>query len=447
MAWILDNNMLVVVLMGGLGTRLNNCHSGPPKALVDVYKRPFFWYELQLMKWNGLRNFVFCVGHKAESIVSFFGDGRRFGVDIQYSFDGKEPIGTGGALKKAAHLLGDDFAVVYGDSYMDVDYLEVTAAYRRVKEEGRMALLAIFKNNNKYGKSNAIFKNNRLLKYDKKNISPGMEYIDYGISILDKCLLRRIPRNKYSDISDFYSGLVKDGLMSGYELKNRFYEIGTPASLEEFKKFIYQRSLVRKPGIILDRDGTINKICFNEDAEQLDSPLEARELKLLPKAIDGLRALKSLGFAVVVVSNQPAAAKGKASLMDVYSVNNKLKDILSKQGIGIDDCLICPHHPVGSVHTKERFLVKDCECRKPKPGLLKRAIEKFNLDTANSYMVGDSYVDVMAGKSSKIKTVFLGEYKCDACRLLKGRRPDYIFKDLYAFAMFLKKRRARNEDN
>lgn len=437
----LGDDMQVVVLMGGLGTRLGGAGLSSPKAMVDVYKRPFFCYQLQLMKWSGLRKFIFCVGYKQENIHSFFKDGRRFGVNIQYSFDGKELIGTAGALKKAGHLLKNDFMVIYGDSYMDVDYLELIGAYLRSREKGKSALLAVFRNKNKYDKSNVIFKNNRLLKYDKKNISADMECIDYGISILNKRLLRRIPRNKYFDISDFYSSLVSGELMSGYEVKNRFYEIGTPDSLGEFKKFIYQRSLVKKPGIILDRDGTLNEICLNEDTEMLDSPLSVREFKLLPKVISGLRILKSLGYAVMVVSNQPAAAKGKAALSDIYAVNNRLKDILRKRGVVLDDFLICPHYPSGSPHTTERFLIRDCECRKPKPGLLRRAISKFNLDVESSYMAGDSYVDILAGREAKMKTVFLGEYKCDCCQLLKRKIPDYTFKNLYDFAVFLRERR------
>ncbi|MCM8782482.1 MAG: sugar phosphate nucleotidyltransferase, partial [Candidatus Omnitrophica bacterium] len=170
------NDMQVVVLMGGRGTRLGNSQPDIPKPMVDIYGRPFFWYQLHLMKYRGLRNFIFCVGYKAGLITSFFKDGRRFGVSIKYSFDGEELLGTGGALKKARPLLEKDFMVIYADSYMDVDYLEVISAYYKIKKEkGEKSLLTIFKNRNKYDKSNVIFRNNKLLKYDKINISKDME--------------------------------------------------------------------------------------------------------------------------------------------------------------------------------------------------------------------------------------------------------------------------------
>ena len=436
-----NNDIQVVVLMGGLGTRLRNGYSKLPKSMADVWGKPFFLYQLRMMKQNGLKNFIFCIGHRGGFIKSFFRRGTRFGAQIKYSYDGRTLLGTAGALKKAGRFLKNDFMVIYGDSYMDVDYGEVICAYYRAKKEGKKALLVVFRNKNKYDKSNVVFKNGRLLKYNKKSTSRDMEYIDYGISVLHKSLLSGITKDKYSSLSDFYSRLVRDNLMSGYVVRNRFYEIGTPSSLKEFKKFIYQKIFVKKRAVILDRDGTLNQHCLNAETGQLDSPLKPSEIILLPKVILGLRLLKSLGYTIIVISNQPAAAKGKVSLAEIYQVNNRFKDILAKKGIFIDDFLICPHHPQGSPYTKERFLIKDCTCRKPKPGLLKIALEKFNLDVPNSYMVGDSYTDILAGKSVRMKTVFLGDYKCDACQLLKGQKADYIFKNLYEFAIFLKKRR------
>lgn len=432
--------MQVVVLLGGLGTRLRGRYPDLPKPMVDVHGRPFIYYQLQLMKWSGLRDFVFCVGHKGEIIKSLFKDGRKLGINIKYSFDGEEPLGTGGAIKKATPLLKKDFMVVYGDSYMDVNYTEIISAYHKFKKEKKQkSLMVVFRNKNRYDKSNVVFRNGVLLRYDKNNRHRDAEHIDYGISILDKNLLGIIPRNEYFDLSEAYAIFVRKGLMAGYEVKNRFYEIGTPDSLEEFKRFIFKRAFVKKPAVILDRDGTLNEICFNEETGHLDSPLRPEELKLLPGAAQSLRIIKSLGYAVIVVTNQPQAAKGKTTLDGIFRISNKFKDILAKKGVYMNDILICPHHPVGSPTSKERFLIKDCDCRKPKPGLLKIAIEKFNLDTANSYVAGDSYVDVLAGKSAKVKTVFLGEYKCDVCQALKGHKPDYIFKDLHRFADFLRR--------
>ncbi len=436
--------MQVVVLLGGLGTRLREVGSDLPKAMLDVHGKPFFYYQLQLMKRYGLKDYIFCIGHKREAIKAYFLNGRQFGVKIRYSHDGRNLLGTGGALKKALPLLKEDFILIYGDSYMDVDYSELIYNYFRSKnEQNKKGLMAVFKNKNQFGKSNVIFKNGRLLKYDKKNFSSKMEYIDYGISMLDKSILKQIPKDRYMDLSDIYHKLVENKLMSGYEIRNRFYEIGTSFSLTEFKKFIYQNKILKKPAIFLDRDGTLNQIEFNEDTGQFDSPLDPEKLKLLPRTISSLRLIKSLGYILIVITNQPAAAKGKTTLCRLYQVNNKFKDILAERNIYFDDILICPHHPIGSPYTKERFLIRKCKCRKPKPGFLKMAIEKFNIDVANSFMVGDSYTDIIAAKSVKIKSVFLGKYKCDGCRFISEHKPNYIFEDLYGFARYLKKRRGR----
>ena len=274
--------------------------------------------------------------------------------------------------------------------------------------------------------------------YDKKQELPEMEHIDYGISILNKSVIEKLAEEEFIDTADVFHELVDDGLMAAHEVKNRFYEIGTPASIKEFHDFIYQRAFVKKPAVLLDRDGTINEMIFNENIEQFDSPLKTEELKLIPHTLEALHMLKSLGYLLIVITNQPAAAKGKTTLGKLCEINNRLRGMLKDGNIYLDDILMCPHHPTGSQYCKEPFLIRDCECRKPKPGLILKAIEKFNIDVDNSYMAGDSCVDVLAGKAGRLKTVFLGKYKCDTCKSLGGYKPDCIFENVFEFARHLK---------
>lgn len=429
----------MVVLLGGLGTRLIGADSNRPKAMVDIYGKPFFYYQLCLMQQYNLKNFIFCIAHKGDIIKSFFQDGRKFGANIKYSYDGKKQLGTGGALRKILPLLKEDFMVIYGDSYMDVDYDELVYTYYRVKKDkGKKGLMVVFKNKNRYDTSNVIFKGGKLLKYGKQHISSDMEYIDYGISILNKNVVRKIPKGKYFDLSALYGELVKNSLMSGYEVKKRFYEIGMPSSLHKTKKFIYQNVILKKPAVLFDRDGTLNPLVYNDNAEQLDSPLDPKKIALLPGVVNSLRMIKRLGYNIIVITNQPAAAKGKTTLSRLYEVNNKFRDILAEKNIYFDDILLCPHHPIGSSYSKERFLIKECMCRKPKPGLINMAVKKFNIDIDKSYMVGDSYTDIQAGKSAGLKSVFVGQYKYDSCGYMQAHRPDYIFKSIYDFARYLK---------
>ncbi len=437
---IFADDMQVVVLLGGLGTRLKEITKNTPKPMIDINGRPFFYYQMELMKWYGFKNFLFCVGYKGSLVEDYFGDGEKFGVRIEYSYDGDKLLGTGGAIRKALELLEEDFLIIYGDSYMDIDYGEVIYNYRVLKDtENKKGLMTVFKNNNLFDKSNVVFKNNSLICYDKVNITSDMDYIDYGISVLNRSVIEVIPEGHTVDLAEIYTNLVKDRSMAGIEVRKRFYEIGTPSSLEEFKKYTNKRIYTPSPFIFLDRDGTINEIVFNEDTENLDSPLSAEQLVLLPGTEEALKIFKSLGYSLVIVTNQPAAAKGKVTLGKLYEVNSRLKSMLSEKGIYLDDILMCAHFPQGKEGLKERFLIKDCNCRKPKPGLLKRAMEKYNVDIEKTYMVGDSHVDVLAGAAVDLKTIFLGRYKCDTCQLLGEIKPDFTFKSLLEFAEYLLK--------
>lgn len=428
-----NESFQVVVLLGGKGTRLSSIEPHLPKPMVNVWGKPFLYYQVQLMRLSGFRNFVFCIGHKADIIKKFFGDGNKFGVDIKYSYDGHLLLGTGGAVRKALPLLKEDFLLMYGDSYMDIDYSELIYMYFKFKrEQNKTGLMAVFRNRNKYDKSNVVFKDGRLLKYDKRNQSSHMEYIDYGISILNRSIVEEIPKIGVTDISEVYQRLVSKGWIAGYEVRNRFYEIGRPLSLREFKEFIRRRTILKKPAIFLDRDGTLNKMVLNDGTGEFDSPLKEEQFKLLPKVAHSLRILKSMGYRLIVVTNQPAAAKGKVTLADIYGVNNRFKDILMENNVYLDDVLICPHHSTGTPYTKERFLISNCKCRKPKAGLLRLASQKFNIDLENSYMVGDSPRDILTGKTIGIKTVFLGGDKC--------RRANHTFDSLYEFVAYLKKK-------
>lgn len=438
----LTKNMQVVVLLGGLGTRLKKELNGKPKAMIDVCGKPFFYYQFKLLHWYGFRNFIFCVGHKGELIKKYFGNGKKFGVSIKYSEEGENLLGTAGALRKSIPLLKNTFMLIYGDSYMDIDYGQLIYSYvRNMLKSKADGILVVLKNNDCYDKSNVVFLNNRVIRYDKEKQAASMKYIDYGISVLNKNQISCLPKNRYADLSAVYNKIASQGKLLGYETKKRFYEIGRPASLNEFREFAKSTFLKKRPYIFLDRDGVLNKLVFRGGNEIVDSPLFENELKFTDKVTDALRILKDLGYGLIVVTNQPAAAKGKTSLKEIYAVNNKMQDYFAKSGIYFDDFLTCIHHPVGSRFTVEKWLIRDCDCRKPKLGLLKKAFDKFNVDKKHSFMVGDSYTDIILAKKAGLKSVFVGRYKCEGCRLLNGYRPDIIVNSLFDFSQQLNKKR------
>lgn len=429
-------NTQIVVLMGGLGTRLGlkNC----PKALADVNGHPFFDYQLKLLKAFGFERYVFLVGYQSKKIEEYYGDGSKHDIFIEYSYDGEIQLGTGGALKKAEKLLDDDFILIYGDSFMDIDYRELVYRYKMVKSNKKIGIMTLMRNVSKYDKSNVIYKDHRIVLYDKKNYSEEMEYIDYGAMALNKSILKNIGKEEYYDIADILNLLTKQGLLEAQIVTKRFYEIGNPDSYKEFCEYAKRRFDCKNKAFFFDRDGIINEIVFNENTEQLDSPFKIEDVEYVKGIKKVLSILKEKGFLLFVVTNQPAAAKCKVKLFDIYDLNNDIVTNLERESIVFNAIKVCPHHPIGSVNAPF-FLKQNCGCRKPLSGMIKELFEVYNIDTEESYMVGDSYTDIIAGKNAGLKTIFIGNLKCDFCNRLDGNKPTHIFSNIEKLEFFVEK--------
>jgi NDP-sugar pyrophosphorylase family protein len=227
----------LALLAGGLATRLRPITETVPKALVDIEGRPFIEHQLELFARHGIRRVVLCLGYLGEQIADRLGT-TAYGIDLAYSYDGPSLVGTGGALRRAAPLLGDACWVVYGDSYMDIDY---RAVWSRFETTRAPALMVVLGNNGRWDQSNVLFRDGQLLKYDKRGLDPEMSYIDYGVALLRREIVERIPENRPFDLADLYSTLVADRIMIGYEVTERFYEIGSPEGLAEARQLFARR--------------------------------------------------------------------------------------------------------------------------------------------------------------------------------------------------------------
>jgi NDP-sugar pyrophosphorylase family protein len=229
----------VAILAGGLATRLRPITEKIPKSLVEVAGEPFLVHQLRLLHSRGIRRAVLCVGYLGEMIERDFSDGARLGIELRYSFDGPVLLGTGGALRQALPLLGDAFFVLYGDSYLPVDYAAVEAAWRA---SGKDALMTVFRNEGAWDTSNVEFSEGNLTRYDKRDRTPAMRYIDYGLSIFTaKVFADRAAGGRF-DLSDVQRDLVAQGRMAGYEVRERFYEVGSHAGLEELNQLLAKKS-------------------------------------------------------------------------------------------------------------------------------------------------------------------------------------------------------------
>ncbi len=228
----------LVLLAGGLATRLRPITATIPKSMVEVAGEPFVAHQLRLAVEEGITDVVMCVGYLGEQLEAFVGDGSRFGCRVRYSHDGPELQGTGGALAQALPLLGEEFIVMYGDSYLDIRLAPIYATFRAC---GKPALMTVYRNEGLWDSSNVEFVDGNIRRYDKVNRIPEMHHIDYGLGILKSALIRDWPVKGRFDLADLYRTLVDQYLLAGYEVNNRFYEIGSPAGLAETSAYLRSR--------------------------------------------------------------------------------------------------------------------------------------------------------------------------------------------------------------
>jgi NDP-sugar pyrophosphorylase family protein len=225
-----------------LATRLRPITTTIPKVLVEVGGRPFIDYPLRLLYRNGIRRVVLCLGHLGDQVEKHLRHSESHGMDVLYSHDGPQLLGTGGALRGAAPLLGEVFWVMYGDSYMNIDYPSVLAAF--LEQKAYLGLMTVVKNQDRWDRSNVVFLDGRLWKYDKRQRTPDMTHIDFGVALLRRTALERISPHRPADLANLYSQLVAEGRMMAYEVTQRFYEIGSPAGLEETRAYLQARGPV-----------------------------------------------------------------------------------------------------------------------------------------------------------------------------------------------------------
>ena len=233
-----STSLPVVILAGGLATRLRPLTEKIPKALVEVAGRPFLEHQIDLLKQNSVAEVILCVGHLGEMIEDRYGDGSALGVRMRYSFDGPRLLGTGGAVKKASTLLPDAFFVLYGDSYLPVDYQAVAASFQ---ESGQPALMTVYGNADAWDKSNVWFDDAKIRLYSKREKLPEMRYIDYGLMVCTKRIFEESPNDVHFDLAETLENLSRNGSLAGYEVKQRFYEIGSPAGLAELNRLLSDR--------------------------------------------------------------------------------------------------------------------------------------------------------------------------------------------------------------
>jgi D-glycero-D-manno-heptose 1,7-bisphosphate phosphatase len=381
-----------LILAGGLGKRLGERTKNCPKPMQLINGEPFLNNIIWNLKRHNIKNIILSIGYLSNNFKHYYKNGSKFGVNIQYIEEDK-PAGTGGAIKKCKKILDEYFLLINGDTLFDINYHDLSFTFLENKI-GNIALNHV-NNVSRYGLIKT--EGEKIISFNEKGKShPG--YINSGIGVFKKTIIDFIKGENSSLEKDVFQKLVKNNLLSARKYNSFFIDIGIPKTLEEAKNLIPKwRS---KGALLLDRDGVIN-----EDYGYVHS---MSNFKWVDGAIETIKMANDLGILVIVVTNQSGIARGIYSENDFKDFTSQINEKLINYGAHIDKTYYCPHHPFDGVGEFK----KNCNCRKPKTGLIDRAIGDWNLDTKKCFLIGDKESDIIASNSCNIKS-YLFDNKVD----------------------------------
>ena len=408
-------------MAGGKGTRIAAVRSDLPKPMIPVCGKPILEWQIENLKASGLTDIVLVIGHLGEVIKDYFGDGSRWGVTISYFIE-TQPLGTAGALFRMPELQ-EDFLLMSGDVMLDVDFNRFINFH---KDHEALASLTVHPNNHPFDSSLIVTEilpasnggmpihTNRVVKWMNKE-DERLYYrnvVNAGIEMISPRLLEearaKLPSLDKVDLDrDVLKPAIESGKIYAYETSEYIKDMGTPERLVEVENDLLSGKIaahnlsVKQKAVFLDRDGTINKTSgFLTDIN---------DFELIEGAAEAIKQINKSGYLAVVVTNQPVIARGECSFEQLQEIHNKMETLLGKEGAFIDGLFLCPHHTDKGFEGERIEYKLDCECRKPKAGLFVQAQKALNIDLSQSYMVGDSAIDIKAAENAGCKKAFLIE--------------------------------------
>lgn len=408
--------MKTVIMAGGKGTRISSVANDIPKPMIKIEGMPVLEHEIACLRSQGFTDLILTVGHLGHIIMEYFGDGSRispvtgnpFGVHIEY-FVEKEPLGNAGALFRIKDKLTGDFLLLNGDVLFDVDFNRFAEYHRR---KGGLVTLFTHPNNHPYDSGLIAADEDGVVQEWLTKEDPRPEYyrnrVNAGLHILSPAVLDIVQSTQKIDLDrQILRPLAGSGRMYVYDSPEYVKDMGTPERYESvcraFRQGIVREKnrMHRQKAIFLDRDGTINRyVGFLRKPE---------EFELLDGTAEAIRKINDSGYLAIVVTNQPVIARGEVSFEILQEIHNKMETLLGRKGAYLDGIYFCPHHPHRGYEGEIPELKIDCSCRKPKPGMLLRAAEEFNIDLSQSWMIGDSEADIRAGLAAGCRTGLIGE--------------------------------------
>ena len=406
--------MKTVIMAGGRGTRISSVASDIPKPMIKIDGKPVLEHEIECLREQGFTDIIITVSHLGHVITDYFGDGsgispatgKPFGVTISYFFE-KEPLGNSGALFRIREQLTEDFLLLNADAMFDVDFNRFVAYH---KHHGGLVTLFTHPNSHPYD-SGLIFadEDGTVEKWLAKEDDRPQHYrnrVNAGLHVISpKVLDVEITTPKVDLDRQLLKPLAGTGKMFCYDSPEYVKDMGTPERYYTVCEDVVSGRVKAKnlrnqqKAVFLDRDGTINRyVGFLRDIEQFE---------LLPGVAEAIRKINESGYLAIVVTNQPVIARGEVTVPELREIHNKMETLLGQDGAYVDAIYYCPHHPHKGYEGEIPELKFDCECRKPKAGMLYQAAKDFNIDLAASFMVGDSDNDVQCGINAGCQSVLL----------------------------------------
>lgn len=410
--------MKTIIMAGGRGTRISELFPDIPKPLIPIDGIPVLEREICSLASQGFRDIILTVSYLHEKIEEHFGDGSKWGVNIEYLVE-NTPLGNAGALFKLN--LKEDFLLLNADAMFDVDFNRFVAFH---KEHGGLVTLFTHPNSHPYDSGLLVADKNGAVEqwlakedsrpeYYRNRVNAGLHVINPKVleqSGIDADRVGTVGENGKPIKVDLDRQLLKPlagtGKMFCYDSPEYVKDMGTPeryyAVCEDYKAGrVSGKNLQNKQkAVFLDRDGTINKyVGFLRDID---------EFELLDGVADAIKKINASGYLAIVVTNQPVIARGEVSFEELERIHNKMETLLGKEGAYLDAIYFCPHHPHKGYEGERPELKFDCNCRKPKPGMLLKAAQDFNIDLAQSWMIGDGENDIRAGQNAGCRTVLIG---------------------------------------
>ena len=398
--------MIAFIMAGGKGTRISSIASDIPKPMIRVCGKPVLEYQIDCLRKQGIMDFILAIGHLGDVVRGYFGDGSRWGVKISY-YQEEQPLGTAGAVAAMKKDLQGDFLLLNGDLIFDVDVARMLAFHR---DNHALITLAAHPNSHPYDSALLVTNQDGCVVQWLSKDEPRALYknrVNAGVQILSAKVFAPFTEVKKLDLDkDIIRPLLSTGGVYAYDTTEYIKDMGTPERYDRVCQdmetgVVRRKNLSQKQRtVFLDRDGVINvhKGFLKRSAD----------MELLPGSAEAIRRINDSGYLALVVTNQPVIARGDCTWEELDEIHRAMETLLGSEGAYVDGIFICPHHTDRGFPGEVAEYKIDCECRKPKPGLLLRAAQQYNVDLAQSYMVGDSDSDIQAGIAAGCRTAFIG---------------------------------------